>query len=143
MSEDLLKVQRHFAQIPGHESLECEVSENGQMILKVIASTATMKLLRRLRASNPDISHWAIPSGNSISEILVRELILKVTGSWAFPLDQEELCHCRAIRTSRVDQAIVIGAHHVAKIRRMTSANTACGTCLPEIEKILQFRLKS
>lgn len=72
--------------------------------------------------------------------ILMLELIAKVKNEWAFPYSDAELCHCRAISTEKVDQAIVYGAQTVMAVNRLTSAGTACGTCRPDIEKILSYR---
>ncbi len=74
-------------------------------------------------------------------DILMRELVLKLKNEWVFPYAEAELCHCRAISTEKVDQAVVYGARTVMAVNRLTSAGTACGTCRPDIEKILSYRV--
>ncbi len=137
--KDDTKIYR--AEVVGRELIECELDSSGEYALRVIGSLATLELLRGLKAKKSNVAEWPLPAGNTEAEILVRELIHKVRGDWQFPIDDPELCHCRAVPAFKVDQAIVAGAHTVEKVRRMTSANTACGTCLPDVEKLLKFRL--
>lgn len=84
-----------------------------------------------------------IPSGNSPWEIIWREILLKIKNQWVEVIEHEELCHCRRVASSKVDLAIVYGAHSAADIRKRTSANTGCGTCLPVIEDLLKQRLEA
>jgi NAD(P)H-nitrite reductase large subunit len=98
--------------------------------------------LRAHLAAGRKPEEFELPQENTHPAILLRELLQKMTGGWKFPLAQEELCHCRSIPTHVVDQAIIAGAHDVNTVRRWTSANTACGTCLPEVQTLLDFRLK-
>ncbi len=127
------------AELPGRELLECEINSKGEVSFKAVASKDTLKILRSLK--NQAVQDWSMPQGNSSSEILVRELIQKVRGTWFFPIEDPELCHCRKVSATKIDQAIVSGAHTIEKIRRITSANTACGGCQDDIEKLLKFRL--
>ena len=84
-----------------------------------------------------------LPKGTSTAAILLREVLLKAQGRWEYPYAHEELCHCRVVQTQTVDRAIVTGAHTPEEVSRQTSASTACGTCRPDVEKILKFRLES
>ena len=83
-----------------------------------------------------------LPQGNRPSDLLLRELILKARGEWHFPYEEEELCHCRAVPTAVVDQAICRGAQTPQKVSALTSASTACGTCRPNVEAIIKYRLQ-
>jgi bacterioferritin-associated ferredoxin len=82
-----------------------------------------------------------LPQGRRPAVLCLREAILKIRGEWDFPYKEEELCHCRAVLTAVVDQAICAGAHAARKVSEVTSASTACGTCRPDVEAILKFRL--
>lgn len=88
-----------------------------------------------------DISKWPLPEGQDHSSLLLREAILKLRGEWCLPYQEEELCHCRTIPTHDVEQAIIAGAHTPEAVTRITSASTACGTCRPNVQKIIQYRL--
>lgn len=88
-----------------------------------------------------DIRKWPLPQGSTHSELLVKELLLKIKGQWNFPYQADELCHCRCVPTSVVDQAILAGAHTPEAVSRWTSASTACGTCRADVEKIISYRL--
>jgi bacterioferritin-associated ferredoxin len=123
-------------EIPGRDRIEYEAGT-----LKVIGCSELRELISRLQKGGKDVSKWPIPEGSSHSMMLVRELILRARGEWQFPIQEAETCHCRAVPTKTVDQAVLCGAHNIEKVRRLTSANTACGTCFPEVEKILQYRL--
>lgn len=82
------------------------------------------------------------PQGNGHIDILIREILAKLKGEWNFPCLEEELCHCRKISTSDVDQAIVSGIHKLKGIGEECSAGITCGSCQPDIEKLLSFRLR-
>lgn len=82
-----------------------------------------------------------IPTANDHSSILIRELVMKARGVFELPFQGEELCHCRAVPTSVVDRAIVGGCHTVQSVARMTSAGTSCGTCKPDTESLIAYRL--
>lgn len=99
----------------------------------------TMQDLRK--EFGPDLRKWSLPQGHDHSSLLIKEMILKLRGEWAFPYDEEELCHCRTIPTHTVDQAIIAGAHTPEVVTRQTSASTACGTCRPNVQKIINYRL--
>jgi bacterioferritin-associated ferredoxin len=101
-----------------------------------------LKLLKSChRDQGADIAQWPLPVGLSHAEMLVRELILKAQNRWQYPYHHEELCHCRTVLTKRVDEAILMGAHRSEIVSRQTSASTACGTCRPDVEKIIEYRL--
>lgn len=101
------------------------------------ASEASQQLTKnKIDALKPRAGreHW---------DLLVNEAFLKLQSAFEFPLKDLELCHCRKVLAKKVDEAIVLGAHTPEKVRAWTSASSGCGTCRPEIEKLLSFRLES
>lgn len=58
------------------------------------------------------------------------------------PYDDEELCHCRVVTTSKVMNSIWYGAETTEDVARVTSAGTACGTCRPNSQKLIDYCLK-
>ena len=132
---------KYQAELKGRDLLEAEII-NDKVQLKAIGCSELLNLIRTLKSQEPDIKKWQIPTGDGHSEMLLRELLLKVRGQWNYPYEHLELCHCRAIPTENVDQAILGGAHTPEKVSRWTSASTACGTCRADVEKILEYRLK-
>lgn len=130
-----------LVELDGCDRLELAF-ENGKSSLKVIGCSKLLQLLSELKTKNGnDVKLWSMPEGASHEILLVRELILKTRGEWNYPYAHEELCHCRAIRTHVVDQAILLGAHTPEVVTRRTSASSACGTCRPDVEKIIAYRL--
>jgi bacterioferritin-associated ferredoxin len=128
-------------ELPMHDEITVTV-ESDQYSVQAIGCSKTLDILKKLKSqhgSNP--SQWPMPCGNHHSEILVRELILRTQQQFDFPYQHHEICHCRAVPTEKVDQAIVQGAHTPEAVSRLTSASTACGSCKPDVEKILSFRL--
>ncbi len=99
------------------------------------------KLKQNLRNHANDFAQMPLPAGDSHSAILIRELVLKLRNQWEPPYKELELCHCRQIATEVVDAAIVGGAHRVAEIAEKTSAGTACGTCRPVTQLLIDYRL--
>lgn len=82
-----------------------------------------------------------ISSGKAPEDLLLKELSLKIQDKWPLTGDEPELCHCRKIPQINVERAIVLGAHSVEQVRARTSANTGCGTCLPDVERVLKAYL--
>ena len=83
-----------------------------------------------------------IPSGVDHVSILIREFVLRARDGFSLPYRDQELCHCRAVPTDVVDRAIIGGCHSVQSVARMTSAGTSCGTCKPDTESLIAYRLR-
>ena len=114
----------------------------GTWQLVAFGCTQVLDLLKTMQQKfGKEITAWPQPEGAEHAEMLVRELILKAQGKWQYPYLHEELCHCRTVATLKVDEAILMGAHKVSQVSRQTSASTACGTCRPEVERIIDYRL--
>ncbi len=75
------------------------------------------------------------------ASLMIKEALLKSMGQWKYPYAEAELCHCRAIPTAKVDAAIVSGFHTVEEIAEQTSAGTACGSCRPDSQRCIEYRL--
>lgn len=121
----------------------CDVIEvtDGKLVAK--GCFDLLKLLNEYKSKHgASIDSWPLPLGATHPELLLKETLLKHQGRWVYPYLHEELCHCRAVLTKTVDQAIISGAHTCEKVSRMTSASTACGTCKPDVQSIIDYRLK-
>lgn len=121
-----------------------EVDANGGVPqVRFRGCTELMDLMQSMRKNfGVDLKLWPLPQGNSHSEILLRELVLKLRGEWRYPFKDEEICHCRNVSCRTIDQAIIAGAHTPAVVSRQTSASTACGTCRPDVQKMIDYRLR-
>ncbi len=133
--------------LPGRDSLSLTLTHVAGAILECkLGAIGCMEMLELVALWRPrlkgDLKSLPVPEGNSHSEILLRELILKAKGEWKYPIEAERLCQCRAVSTAKVDRAIVGGCHTLEAVRRATSASTSCGTCRPEVEDLLAFRLR-
>lgn len=107
-----------------------------------VGSSQFLKLLKAVRLSiKGKLKDIILPEGSTSEALCLREVILKAKGEWQFPYLEEELCHCRGVLTAVVDGAICAGAHTSRKVSEQTSASTACGTCRPDVEAIIQYRL--
>lgn len=129
----------------GHDEIElCFNSDLKVSSLKANVCFETMVLLQGLVKVYKDrpLNVWKLPSGNSHSDMLVREMLLKATDKWEYPYNEEILCRCRLVTTQYVDQAILNGAHTPISIMLKTGAGAACGSCQPHASCIIQYRLK-
>lgn len=129
------------AELKGRDLLEFDFTQEKPRV-KVIGCTELLSLVRKYQmqfGNHPQ--SWPIPQGKSHSELLLKEVLLKSRGQWEYPYNHAELCHCRSVATEIVDQAIIAGAHKPEVVSRQTSASTACGTCRPDVQKIIDFRL--
>lgn len=93
------------------------------------------------KAQGADVAKWTLVNEKDHVALLINELILKLQDKWQHPYLHEEVCHCRTITLETVEQAIMAGAHTPEMVSKWTTASTACGTCRPDVEKILAFRL--
>ncbi len=132
--------------IDGQDELKLvyELNDQRQIVsakLSVIGCPEMMDLVKQWRPLlKGTVDSIPLPTESHHSAILLRQLLLELQGKWDFPYKDYELCHCRAITTKKVDDAVICGAKTVRDVSRKTSAGTACGTCRPDIEKVLKYR---
>lgn len=134
------------ARLDARDWIELTLQLDGDKIvsasLRGRGCTDLLNLLALTRSTlTGSLKEVPLPKGDGHAAILMREVLLKARGEWKFPYEEEELCHCRAVPTSKVDQAIVGGCHSVFAVARQTSAGTSCGTCRPNTERIIAYRL--
>ena len=137
-------MERFFVEIPGQDSIELFIHDQKVQNLKVIACTEVLELLQTYKSyKETPILNWPLPTGKTHAQLLLKELLLKAQGQWQHPYPHTELCHCRKILTETVDAAIVRGAHTTDSVSRLTSASTACGTCRPHVQDLIDYRIKN
>jgi bacterioferritin-associated ferredoxin len=105
--------------------------------------TAFLSLLKTWRSQFQGVlKDLPTPQGIDHSSMLLREAILRAQGTWElnYPYKEDELCHCRAVPTKKVDAAIVGGCLTGAMVSRETSAGTSCGACRTDTDKIISYR---
>ncbi len=101
-----------------------------------------LSMLAEVRATlTGPLAKVPLPKGHSTAAMMMREALLRARGLWHPPYEEEELCHCRGVSTKRVQEAILIGAHTSRKVSEMTSASTNCGSCRPNVEALIAYRL--
>jgi NAD(P)H-nitrite reductase large subunit len=125
--------------------LQLQVDDQNKIVKSKLTGVGGPQFLQRLCALRGEltgtVADLIAPSGVSPEAILFRELILRAQGRWQPPYESEELCHCRAVPTAVVDRAICAGAHTSRQVSEQTSASTACGTCRPDVEAMIKWRL--
>lgn len=126
----------------GMDQVEVSFQETGDHIeILQIEAVGTLELLQALKNWKQSFpvnkSNLKSPSGKTPHELLLKELTLRLGEQWPLQNDEDELCHCRKTPQSSVERAVVLGARTVEQIRARTSANTGCGTCLPDVERVL------
>ncbi len=137
------------AELKGRDFIEVELEGESISAGKVLGvqfkgCTQFMDLIQRMRKSfGADIKAWPLPEGVDHSSLVLREMILKLRGEWLLPDVPDEVCHCRSVSLEKIDQAIVAGAHSTDKVTRLTNASSNCGTCRPDVQKLIDFRLKT
>ena len=102
-----------------------------------------MLLMKQMKKEHgPQIRQWPAPEGATHSQLLLKEMILKLANKWSYPFKEAEVCHCRNVSCRTVDQAIIAGAHTTGVVSRQTSASTACGICRPDVQNMIDYRLQ-
>ena len=133
--------------IPGREELDLQLEVDAagviqKSFLRGVGNRSFLETVNTYRGQlKGRLADLPLPSGNSSAELLLREAILKLRNEWHPVYTEEELCHCRCVPFRVVDAAVVGGAHTPEKVSAWTSASTACGTCRPDVEAHLRFRL--
>lgn len=137
MSEE----QSWRVELPGRDWIEVSGPPEGRKV-RFVGCSKLIQLMGQTRSEHGnDPACWPVPVGRGHHELLLKELILKMQGRWQHPFPHEEVCHCRRVSLSRVEEAIFNGAHSPEMVSRWTSASTSCGTCRPDVAQILAFRL--
>lgn len=132
-------------EIPGREELHLKITvdESQEIIDAKLSAIGSHQFLDEVAEARTllkgNLQAMEVPVGKTPGKLLLREAFLKAQGNWNFPYSEHELCHCRAVPTERVYQAILIGAHTPEKVSSQTSASTACGTCRPDVQAILEY----
>jgi len=143
MSQQILKTS---VGIEGQDQLELTLTLEGERILSsqfmVLGCPEFLTACREFKLQlKGDLKTVPLPKGSSHSSMLLREALLRLRGDWECPYQEQELCHCRAVPLNVVDRAVVGGAHDVASVSRRTSAGTSCGSCQPDILRVINWRL--
>ena len=133
--------------IPGREelSLKVKLDQSGKIISAQLQGIGGPELLDLIDQWRPLL--WGalqmvpLPTGTTTGALMLREVLLRAQGLWSPPYSNEKLCYCRSVSTQIVESAIRIGAYTTEKISRLTSAGTACGTCVPDTEELIAYFL--
>lgn len=129
--------------IKGRECLKMEWSEGD--VKPSFEAIGGLQFLRSLQAwaatASGSPSGWPLPQGTSTADLVLREAVLRFRGQWSLPYDEIELCHCRAVSREGVENAIRCGAHTTEMVSRWTAASTACGTCRPDSQSLIDYYL--
>jgi len=135
------------AELPGREWIELEVNIDEVGVIQSLSFKALGchnlvevggKAVKQFIKANLKDLKW---NGSDHWDLLLNEVFLRLQDNFALPITDEELCHCRKIHTQKVDNAIVLGAQTPEKVRAWTSASSGCGTCRPNVEKLISYRL--
>jgi bacterioferritin-associated ferredoxin len=130
------------AELKGRDLIEITRHSEGAKI-HVVGCPEVLTIVRKyLQDFGEDCQTWPEPAGTSHGELLLREALLRLRGQWKPPYTEAEICHCRSVPTEVVDQAIIAGAHDTTTVSRCTTASTSCGTCRPDVQSLIDYRLK-
>ncbi len=113
-------------------------------VIHVIGSTLLLATIAQLRKTNGnDPRKWPeLEVLKTEDDLLINEFILKCKSEFKLAYEHAELCHCRMITAEKVFDSIKQGCRTIEDVGRTTLAGTGCGSCRPDIEKLLtQFRL--
>jgi bacterioferritin-associated ferredoxin len=129
-------------ELEGRDFIEVDHDGGATKSVAFMGCHEFMEMMQKMKKHfGADIAKWPLPEGKDHSSLLLKEMILKLRGEWNFPYAEDEVCHCRNVATHTIDQAVIAGAHSTDVVTRQTSASTACGTCRPEVQKIIDYRL--
>ncbi len=131
------------AEFKGRDEIIVGKDDNGDSQISAVGCATLIALIRSYQVKfGSKMDLWPIPEGLGHADLLLKEIILKYQNKWQYPCEQSEVCHCRNVSVVEVDESILGGAHTPQDVSRLTGASTACGTCRPDIEKIISYRLQ-
>ena len=93
----------------------------------------------REQLKNKKVSELNLLEDRDHSSLLLNELILKMQNRFVLPYQEEELCHCRHIPTSNVQNALLAGNLSLKAIGQICGAGVSCGSCKPDIEALIAY----
>ena len=143
---EIVKIERKIA---GREeiTLVLELDQEKNITKGQIIAIGSLKFLQLVQRWRPLLSGALagvpLPKPEDTGSMLLREVLLKAKGQWQPPYAQEQICHCRAISTAKVEEAILIGARTAERVTRLTSASSACGTCQPDVKAMIAYMTQS
>lgn len=117
--------------------------QDGKVVWQVRSCGPVLRLLQEMvQKQGRDPRQWnMLPIANLHEAILIRKLMLLATGQWKAPHRSEEICHCRQVSYQKIEEAIMAGAHTPALVSLWTSASTACGSCRPDVQMMIDYIL--
>jgi bacterioferritin-associated ferredoxin len=128
-------------ELDDRDFLEVETDGSG-LNVSMLGCTEFMEMMQKMkRHFGVDIRKWPLPEGTDHPSILLREMVLKLRGEWVFPISENLVCKCRSISARVIDQVVIAGAHTTDSVTKQTSASSACGTCRPDVQKIIDYRI--
>ncbi len=134
------------AEIPNREWVEFEISLNprGLVTSAIWRGQGCHALLKSADALAAQLKNKELDTfrheGSGHAHMLLKEVLEKLSGT-SVSKEDEEICHCRKINRSTIDQMIVLGAQTPEKVKAWTTAGSGCGTCRPEVQKLIDERL--
>ena len=134
------------SEIPGREWVEFEISLTGGNVTSVIWHAQGCHLLLSAAEkfahdlADQNLQNSNLKFGNHHSALMISEIYDKLLDRWVKP-EEIEICHCRKIDKSVINEAILLGAHTPEKVRAWTTASSGCGTCRPEVQKLIDEKL--
>lgn len=137
------------AEIPKREWVEFEVTLDDGLVSAVVwHAQGCHHLLEEAEKfaqslDGKQLNSLALNFGSHHSALMISEIFDKLQDKWPAPSEDVEICHCRKINKSIIQEAILLGAHTPEKVRAWTSASSGCGTCRPDVQKLIDERLNS
>lgn len=111
--------------------------------IKATGSLGLLNLLKKTieeQGSQPE--KWqAYKEIKSDDEAFLNYFIQKIQSS-EISTEHDEICHCRMVGRDKIEQSIFQGCRTREEISRTTLAGSGCGSCRPDVDKILELTLK-
>lgn len=125
-------------------AIKLEVKD-GKIISSEVRAIGCLNFLRSVQKLKSqlkgELEQLPIPTATDHTSLLIKEVLLLAQSRWHLPYQDDEICHCRGVRTETVCDAIVNGSHTSEAVSLRTNAGTSCGTCKPDVESLLNYYL--
>lgn len=129
----------HQVDFQGRDQIQIYKTDDGKLHLKAKGCQQLQDTLTEHHQKfGHDLKSWQITQPKNHAEFLIKKLLNTIEGK-STPYSHEEICHCRMVSTQRVENAIFNGAGSIDALKRVTTASTSCGTCGPDLKKLLGF----
>ncbi len=88
---------------------------------------------------NNTVENFKLNDDQEHSNLLLKKLVLSMQSKYQLPYLEDEICHCRHIKTNTCENSALAGNLSLKSIGATCSAGITCGSCKPDLESLIDY----